>query len=199
MQAKGCCKSFTWRPACESHVAKLPRPRDFAPAVIPSVHPLLNCRPTITVGETFHLIQNAGQELGAINSDLAKRGRRVALRRLCGVAPVLISAKSPTLAPFHFRSLSGGLSRRTASALHGPWPRLIERSGATISGAIFEKTMTARIATSGTPRDVAARRRGAVGESEASQRQRYPRFRPSCRTCCAHDQTNSDSDGGSAI
>jgi hypothetical protein len=25
----------------------------------------------------------------------------------------------------------GGLSRRTASALHGPWPRLIERSGAT--------------------------------------------------------------------
>ena len=40
---------------------RLPRPRDFAPAVIPSVHPLLNCRPTITVGETFHLIQNAGQ------------------------------------------------------------------------------------------------------------------------------------------
>ena len=27
----------------------------------------------------------------------------------------------------------GGLSGRTASALHGPWPRLIERSGATIS------------------------------------------------------------------
>jgi len=27
----------------------------------------------------------------------------------------------------------GGLSGRTASALHGPRPRLIERSGATIS------------------------------------------------------------------
>ena len=103
------------------------------------MHPLLNCRPTITVGETFHLIQNAGQELGAIDSDLAKRGRRVALRRLCGVAPVLISAKSPTLAPFHFRNLSGGLRRRTASALHGPWPRLIERSGATISRGYIRK------------------------------------------------------------
>ena len=78
------------------------------------------------------LIQNAGQELDAIDSDLAKRGRRDVLRRLCGVALVLVCAKSPTLALFHFRNLSRGLSRRTA-ALHGPWPRLIERSGATIS------------------------------------------------------------------
>ena len=53
-------------------VAELRRPRDFAPAVIPSVRPQLNCPPTITVGETFHLIQNAGQELGAIDSELAK-------------------------------------------------------------------------------------------------------------------------------
>ena len=85
----------------KSYVAELPRPRDFAPAVIPSVHPLLNYRPTITVGETFHLIHNAGQELGAIDSDLAKRGRRVVLRRLWGVAPVCMrEVANPRTIPF---------------------------------------------------------------------------------------------------
>ena len=41
MQGKVCCKKVARR--VKSHVAELPRPRDFAPAAIPSVHPLLNC------------------------------------------------------------------------------------------------------------------------------------------------------------
>ena len=50
-------------------------------------------------------------------------------RRLSGVAPVshLREVANPRTIPFG--NLSGGPSRRTAPALHGPWPRLIERSG----------------------------------------------------------------------
>jgi hypothetical protein len=153
------------------------------------VHPLLNCRPTITVGETFHLIQNAGQELGAIDSDLAKRGRRVVLRRLCGVAPVCMrEVANPRTIPF-----SQFVWR--AAPPHGIGPsRPLAATYRAVGG--HNLPGLARIATSGTPRDVAARRRGAVGESEASQDRGSPRLRPSCRTCCAHDQTDSDSDGG---
>jgi hypothetical protein len=50
MQGKACCKKLNFElhqwcdPECVvSHVAELPRPRDFALAVIASVHPLLNC------------------------------------------------------------------------------------------------------------------------------------------------------------
>ena len=112
------------------YVAQLPRPRDFTPTVIPAVRPLLDCRPVNHRRGDISSDPTEGQEVGAIHSDLAKRGRQVVLRRLSAVAPVLMCGKSSTLAPFHFRNLSGGLSRRTASALHGPWPRPLQRRGA---------------------------------------------------------------------
>ena len=115
------------RPRSARRVAELPRSPTFGLTVIP-----LDPLPARILELSF------SSEMGAIHSDLAKRGRHVVQRRSSRIASTIMSrSRQPSHHSF-FSNLSGGLSRRTASALHGPWPR-IERSGATISRGYIRK------------------------------------------------------------